>query len=1305
MNNLTQAIGIGVGDDHGLAIVGTVSSPIVTVTPPSLDFGGQLKTTTSLTRSVTISNTGNASLTVNSASLGGTNAGDFAIVGPTLPFTVAPGSSKVISLTFAPPVSGYRVASLQINDTGADSPHIVPLSGYGQDTAPISGSVVNWGNNSQGQLGTGNYIGSPTPVMPTGLPGPVIAVAGGHDYSLALLTDGSVWAWGANGTGQLGNGSSSQSNLPVQVNISGVIAIAAGFWHAVALKSDGTVWAWGWNNFGQLGNNYDVTSNLPVQVLNSDYTIFSGVKAIAAGGSNSLALKQDGTLWAWGSNGSGQLGIGSTTPIPYSPNQVNISGSIQNFKVGDSFVLATKTDGSVWVWGKNDQGQLGLGTTANVNTPTQNSSLSGITDIGVGSIFGFALKNDGTVYSWGHNNRAELGRGNNTDSLVPVAVSGLRGATLVEGGDEFGLALKSDGTVWGWGYNNDGELGNGGQNNPNYNPGCACQVSPARSGSISQLLGLGAGDAHGMAIVGPINRPIFSSDSSLDFGNQVVGQTSLTSSITISNSGQVAFSISSLSLGGANSGNFSLVGATLPINVAGNSSVSLNLTFNPNVVGIRTATLTITSTAVDSPYILPLSGYGILTPPPLGSLRAWGENGFGELGTGNLTNTNVITNVVGLGNVVAIASGDNHNLALLVDGTVWAWGYNGYGQLGNGTNTNSNIPLKVPGLRGVTAIAASSNQSFALRSDGTLWGWGSNGNGALGLGHNINRNVPTQVLNNDYSVFGGVKQVVAGGDHTFAQKQDGSWWVWGTNSAGQLGIGSTVSPYYFPTPFNSLPGVSQLSAGYSHTLALKNDGTVYVWGDNTYGQLGLGNTQAISVPVKINNNTYTAIGTGTYHSLATRSDATVWTWGYNSNGQLGNNSIAQSNIPVQVSGISGATGLAGSGLHSLAAVGGLVYAWGYNGYGQLGDGTNTQRLTPVQVINLTSVGAVEALSNSSLALVTESLARVGFSPASTQFVNQSVGATSPPKQVNITNNGSANLILTTVTLSGPNAADFNLTVTGLPVTLNPGASLPVTLTFTASATGQRRANLVVTDNAPDSPQTYPVLGFVDPSALNGNWAGAQTLTLTSGPNGTQKATVDQYISTGNSSKWFKITAGLNAGVVISLTNASGAPSLPADYDLAVYKDLQVAYNQLILPQDLVTVASQAAPYEFLPYEFLPYEFLPYEFLPYEFLPYEFLPYEFLPYEFLSSNRSAEAHLPYNMVTEPVLPNSYQSEQYNSALRKGILSLSIHDGLSPESIKFNTFTNTGDIYIRVRSAGGATSIADAFHLDITVTGGA
>ena len=947
VNNLTQAIGIGVGDDHGLAIVGTVSSPIVTVTPPSLDFGGQLKTTTSLTRSVTISNTGNASLTVNSASLGGTNAGDFAIVGPTLPFTVAPGSSKVISLTFAPPVSGYRVASLQINDTGADSPHIVPLSGYGQDTAPISGSVVNWGNNSQGQLGTGNYIGSPTPVMPTGLPGPVIAVAGGHDYSLALLTDGSVWAWGANGTGQLGNGSSSQSNLPVQVNISGVIAIAAGFWHAVALKSDGTVWAWGWNNFGQLGNNYDVTSNLPVQVLNSDYTIFSGVKAIAAGGSNSLALKQDGTLWAWGSNGSGQLGIGSTTPIPYSPNQVNISGSIQNFKVGDSFVLATKTDGSVWVWGKNDQGQLGLGTTANVNTPTQNSSLSGITDIGVGSIFGFALKNDGTVYSWGHNNRAELGRGNNTDSLVPVAVSGLRGATLVEGGDEFGLALKSDGTVWGWGYNNDGELGNGGQNNPNYNPGCACQVSPARSGSISQLLGLGAGDAHGMAIVGPINRPIFSSDSSLDFGNQVVGQTSLTSSITISNSGQVAFSISSLSLGGANSGNFSLVGATLPINVAGNSSVSLNLTFNPNVVGIRTATLPITSTAVDSPYILPLSGYGILTPPPLGSLRAWGENGFGELGTGNLINTNVITNVVGLGNVVAIASGDNHNLALLVDGTVWAWGYNGYGQLGNGTNTNSNIPLKVPGLRGVTAIAASSNQSFALRSDGTLWGWGSNGNGALGLGHNINRNVPTQVLNNDYSVFGGVKQVAAGGDHTFAQKQDGSWWVWGTNSAGQLGIGSTVSPYYFPTPFNSLPGVSQLSAGYSHTLALKNDGTVYVWGDNTYGQLGLGNTQAISVPVKINNNTYTAIGTGTYHSLATRSDATVWAWGYNSNGQLGNNSIAQSNIPVQVSGISGATGLAGSGLHSLAAVGGLVYAWGYNGYGQLGDGTNTQRLTPV----------------------------------------------------------------------------------------------------------------------------------------------------------------------------------------------------------------------------------------------------------------------------------------------------------------------------------------------------------------------
>jgi alpha-tubulin suppressor-like RCC1 family protein len=237
-------------------------------------------------------------------------------------------------------------------------------------------------------------------------------IAAGAYHSLAVCSDNTARTWGYNNRGELGNGTNANSNVPVQVSgLTGIIAIAGGGsqytnnGYSLALKNDGTVRAWGWNTLGQLGNGTNTDSNIPVTVSS-----LTGVSAIAAGNVTSLALKNDGTVRAWGYNGQGQLGNGNNT---------------------DS------------------------------NVPISVSSLTGITAISAGSSHSLALKNDGTVRAWGQNLYGQLGNGSNTDSNVPVQVTGLAGIIRIAEGEQHSLALKNDGTVWTWGWNTFGQLGNG----------------------------------------------------------------------------------------------------------------------------------------------------------------------------------------------------------------------------------------------------------------------------------------------------------------------------------------------------------------------------------------------------------------------------------------------------------------------------------------------------------------------------------------------------------------------------------------------------------------------------------------------------------------------------------------------------------------------------------------------------------------------------------------------------------------------------------------------------------------------------
>ncbi|MBI4332557.1 MAG: family 16 glycosylhydrolase [Chloroflexi bacterium] len=320
---------------------------------------------------------------------------------------------------------------------------------------PSIGEVWAWGYNNSGQLGNGTITDSLIRVQVTGLSG-VTAIAGGDYHSLALKSDGTVRAWGQNYLGQLGNGANANSSTPVQVSsLTGVTGIAGGTSHSLALKSDGSVWAWGRGDYGQLGNGTTTNRLTPIQVSN-----VTGVTAIAGGGHHSLALKSDGSVWAWGENYLGQLGDGTTTDRS-TPVQVTGLSGVTGIAGGTSHSLAMKSDGSVWAWGRGDYGQLGNGGNANSSTPVQVSGLSGVTAMAGGDNHSLAMKSDGTVWAWGLNSSGQLGNGTTTRSSTPVQVTGLTGMTAIAGGGNHSLAVKSDGTVRAWGQNYLGQLGNG----------------------------------------------------------------------------------------------------------------------------------------------------------------------------------------------------------------------------------------------------------------------------------------------------------------------------------------------------------------------------------------------------------------------------------------------------------------------------------------------------------------------------------------------------------------------------------------------------------------------------------------------------------------------------------------------------------------------------------------------------------------------------------------------------------------------------------------------------------------------------
>lgn len=264
------------------------------------------------------------------------------------------------------------------------------------------GTVWAWGNNRFGQLGDGTTTNKLTPVQVTGL-SRVIAVSAGNDHNLALKYDGTVWTWGWHVVSRR-DGTTENSVTPIQVaGLTGVTAISAGGAHSLALKGDRTVWAWGFNMFGQLGHGTTVDTTTPLNVTYDSRYLSNNVIAISAGGNHSLALRADGTVWAWGFNGAGQLGDGTTT-LKRMPVQVTGLTGVTAISAGASHSLALKADDgkTVWVWGLNTDGQLGDGTTSPRTRAARSTNFStDVIAVSAGGSQSFALKRDGAIWVLG----------------------------------------------------------------------------------------------------------------------------------------------------------------------------------------------------------------------------------------------------------------------------------------------------------------------------------------------------------------------------------------------------------------------------------------------------------------------------------------------------------------------------------------------------------------------------------------------------------------------------------------------------------------------------------------------------------------------------------------------------------------------------------------------------------------------------------------------------------------------------------------------------------------------------------------
>ncbi len=773
--------------------------------------------------------------------------------------------------------------------------------------------------------------------------GPFWQISAGYSQTCAVSLDKKAYCWGGNSRGQLGNDSSSDSSTPVAVSDAGVLSgkpikqISAGWWHSCVIAFDGKAYCWGYNNRGQLGNGSNSNSNVPVAVNDSGVLSGKTIKQISAGREHICAIAFDGKAYCWGSNDRGQLGNGSNSnsnvPVAVNDSGVLSGKDIKQISAGSYHTCAVTSDNKAYCWGASFTGQLGNGSSSNSNVPVavnDSGVLSGkdIRQISAGNYHTCAAASDNKAYCWGANSNGQLGNGSTAYSVkLPVAVndtgvlSGKAIKRVFAGMYNVTCAMDSDKKVYCWGKNEYGVFGNGSRDS------YKVPVDAYNAGDISskEIVQVSVGGVHACVIAsnykaycagrsyGGLLGNGFSGDKVEDSAVAVKNTTSTLASATIrARSLSVAQGLLHSCAIATNDRAYCWGRGTY-------GQLGNGLDDNSDIpVPVRT----IGDMAGKTIEQISAAGYHTCAIASDNQAYCWGYNYAGQLGNGSSGNAgkkNIPTAVKTDGalagkTIKQISVGEYHTCALASDNKAYCWGANNYGQLGINSTASSSFPVAVYTTgylygKTIKQISAGSRTTCVVTSDGQAYCWGRGDSGQLGRGSTSHSNVPVPV-NTGGALYGKtIKYISAADRHVCAIASNNRAYCWGNNYNGQLGRGSNASSNVpvAVTTSGALSGKTiqwMASSGYN-TCVVASDNQAYCWGYNYNGQLGNDSAAAKSnAPVAVDTSGVLSgqyiiqITSGGSHTCALASDNQIYCWGKNSDGQLGNEAPSDTNTPT-----------------------------------------------------------------------------------------------------------------------------------------------------------------------------------------------------------------------------------------------------------------------------------------------------------------------------------------------------------------------------------------------------------------------
>jgi alpha-tubulin suppressor-like RCC1 family protein len=777
-----------------------------------------------------------------------------------------------------------------VNSSGwADTPTTNPEDLYtiaaGTFTAAIKtdGTLWTWGSSAvAGASGSGSLRNSITPITTFVGGNNWKQVSAGSDTAAAIKTDGTLWIWGSGTAGKLGNAGTTGRVTPITTFAGGNNwrQVSTGHFHTAAIKTDGTLWTWGDGGFGELGIGLSsVSRSTPV-------TTFAGGnnwRQVSCGTNNisphTAAVKTDGTLWTWGYNTGGKLGqllAGFGVNVP---RTTFVGGNNwRQVSCGFNQTAAIKTDGTLWMWGNS---ALGMGGLTQISTP--GTTFVGGNDwkqVSTGTAVTAAIKTDGTLWVWGANFRGQLGTGDLIDRSTPST-------TFIGGTDWKQVSCVNNGEL-----NFDDEFIVGLKGNTIYASGVRGQIANINHyNNVRYPINIGFWNNLGWSNVSTCNdhTAAISNDGTLwIWGNNASRQLGLGSLVTLA-------SVSTPSTTFAGGNNWRQVSCgnrhTAAIKTDGTLWAWGNNLSGRIGAGSLTGNVSspVTTFYGGTDWKQVSCGYdhtaSIKTD---GTLWTWGDNSTGGLGLGDTSQRGIPTNIAG--NWKQAYAGNKSTSAIKTDGTLWMWGNNTDAQLGINNQIDKLTPVTTF-LGGSDWLQVAQSKTgrgvtIGLKGDGInneVYSWGNNVTSVLGTLEVSSPITPGKI---DLDNF---KQVSSGGLYVAGIRYDGTLWLWGNNLSGEL---ATADYLIRSTPVTTFAGGNdwkQVSCGYKHAAAVKTDGTLWLWGEATQGALGNGvrfGFRSTPVTTRLGGNDWRQVSCGRGGTSAIKNDGTLWTWGNNNNGNL-----------------------------------------------------------------------------------------------------------------------------------------------------------------------------------------------------------------------------------------------------------------------------------------------------------------------------------------------------------------------------------------------------------------------------------